>query len=105
MTLAKALQRCAVHSGLPLGVLCRAVWEIPECLIPIVERGDQFNLQMLDIAEGDPKVPTLAERTLSLTSEPVEATPSEELALDPRQRPALPLGFSLSWTKEADLPP
>ena len=105
VALVKVLQRCAVHPGMPPGVLCRAVQELCRCLNHVVERGDQFNLQMLDMAERDPKAPTLAKRAPSPTSETEEAAPSEGLSLVPIQR-SLPLpGFTLLWANESDPPP
>ena len=105
VALAKALQRCTVHSRMPLGVLLRAVQELHKCLAPMVENGDQFDLKMLDIGERDPESPTSAERALSVTPEREEATSSEELALVPRWGTPLPPKFTLSWMDESSPPP
>ena len=63
------------HDGMPPGELCRAMQELHECLAPVVEGGDEFDLQMLNMAERKPETPTSAERALSLTSKLEEAAP------------------------------
>ena len=100
--LIKDLERCAVHSRMPLGVLCRAVQELHECLVSVVQSSDLLDLGMLDVAEKDPMVPTSEGRSPSPipweelpigvttpskphASEPGEATQPEGLALVPRQ--------------------
>ena len=49
-----ALQSCAMWSITPSGVLCGALQELCQCLIPLVEEDSLLNLEMLDIAEKDP---------------------------------------------------
>ena len=63
VALAMAIQRCAVHSRMPPGMLCRAVQELHRCLAPMIESGDQVDLKMLDVARRDPVAPTSTERT------------------------------------------
>ena len=122
VALGKALQRCDVHSGVPMKVLCRAVLELHECLASIIQSGNLLDLEMLDVAEKDPLAPASEGRAPSpmpraeplvgaivpselSASEPGEATPPEELTLVPRWRP-LPLpGFSLSWADESNPSP
>ena len=65
VALAKALQRSTVHSGMPLRVLCGAVQELQECLTYVIQSGDLFNLEMLDVAEKDPMTLTPEGRALS----------------------------------------
>ena len=113
-----ALQRCAVHSRMPPGVLCRAVQELHRCLTTMIESGDQFDLNMLDEARRDPMAPASAERAPLLTprmeelisvsapndppsSEPKEAVQPQELALVPRRRLPVSPGFTLSWVDES----
>ena len=108
VALAKALKRCAVHSGMPPGVLWRVVQELCECLTSVIQSGNLVDLEMLDMAEKDPMAPTSEVRALlpmprkeplvSVTSpsepstlEPEDTTPPEECALVPRWRPLLPL--------------
>ena len=45
MELAMALQRCTVCSGMPMGMLCRAVKELCRCFIPMIVSGDLVNLR------------------------------------------------------------
>ena len=59
VALAMALQRYTVHSITPPGVLWRAVQELHRCLAPVIESGDQFDLEMLDVARRDPMAPNL----------------------------------------------
>ena len=120
--LAKALQRCAVYSGIPLSVLCRAVQELYECLPSMIQSGNVVDLEMLDVAEKGHVAPASEGRALSLmprleppvsvtapneliTLEPEVATPSEDLTLVPRWRPPPPSGFSLQWADESNSPP
>ena len=120
--LAKALQRCAVHSGMPLGVPCTAVQELCGCLTSMIQSGNMVDLEMLDVAEKDPVAPASeggapspmprAEPPVSVTTpgelialEPEEAAPWKELTLVPRQRPPPPPGFSLQWADESDSTP
>ena len=120
--LAKALQRCTVHSRMPPGVFCGALQELHECLASVIQSSNLLDLEMLDVAEKDHvapasegRAPLLIPRTESLVSatipselsasEPGEATPPEELALVPRLRPSPPSGFSLSWADESDPSP
>ena len=119
VALAKALQRCAVHSRMLPGVLCRAVQELCECLTYVIQSGNLFDLEILDVAEKDPMPLTPEGRASSprvdplvgvttpsepSTSEPVEAAPPEELALMPRWRPPSPPGLSLTWADEHETP-
>ena len=93
------------------GVLCGAVQELCKCLTPIVESGNQFDLEMMDVVKKDPMVPASAEgaqlskpRAEELpivtapskptASEPEEAAQSEEFAIVPRKRPPLPCSLS-----------
>ena len=64
VALAKALQRCAVCSRMPLGVLCGAVQELHNCFTSVVQSGDIFDLEMLDVAEKDPMAPASEGRAL-----------------------------------------
>ena len=110
VTLALALQRCAVHSGTPLGVLCRAEQELCGCLTPVDESGNHLELKTLDMARKDPVAPTSTERALSPRSraeepisvpalsdpptlEPEEAAQPEELVLVPKRRPPASLAL------------
>ena len=123
VALGKALQRCNVHSKMPLGVLCRAVQELCKCLTSVIQSGDLVDLEILEVAEKDPVTHTSAWRTPSLiqrveplvsvtvpselsASDPGEAAPPEELTLVLRQSPLLPPCFYLSWADGSDsLPP
>ena len=115
------LQRCTVCSGLPPEMLCTAVQELHMCLTSMIESGNLVDLEMLDMAEGDPVTPTSRGRALSTmtraeppvgvtapsqptTSKPEEAAPPKELTLVPRWRPPAPPGLSLSWADESDSP-
>ena len=114
VALAMAFQKCTVHSGMPLGILCRAVQELCRCLISMSEKGDLVNLNMLDVAKRDPMAPTSKGKAPSLmprleplvsmatpsepsASEPEEARLPGKLILVPRWRPLAPPGFSLPW--------
>ena len=63
VVLTLALQRCAVHSRTPPGVICWAVQDLCKCLAPMVESGDQIDLEMLDVVKRDPVVPASTERS------------------------------------------
>ena len=119
VALAKALQRCAVHSRMPPGVIHRAMWELHVCLTYVIQSGNLLDLEMLGVAEKDPMAPAPEGRALLLmlrveplvsvttpsepsASKPEETTPPEEVALMPRQKPLPAPGFSLSWTNESD---
>ena len=110
VAMTKALQRCAVCSGMSLGVLCKAVQELHECLTSVIQNGNLVDLRILNMAEKDPVAPAPPQRTPSLmprveplvsvttpselsTSELEEAAPLEELTLVPRWRPLPPPGF------------
>ena len=67
VALAMTLQRCTVHSRMPPGVLCRAVQELHRCLTPMIESGDQFELNMLNVARRDPMAPAPTQSALLLT--------------------------------------
>ena len=116
-----AFQRCAVHSGMPPGVLCRAVQQLHRCLSPLLEKGNLLDLEMLDVARKDPMTPAPAERASSLRPrveepvgvptpnelsalEPEEAAQSEDLALVQRRLLAPP-GFTLSWVNKSGSSP
>ena len=58
VTLAVALQSCAVQSGTSPGVLCGAVQDPYQCLAPLIEKDGLLNLEMLDVAKKDPLAPT-----------------------------------------------
>ena len=61
VALAWALQRCAICSGTPPGMLCGAVQELCRCLAPLLQRGNLLDLTMLDVAEKNlvtPPIPT-----------------------------------------------
>ena len=122
VALAKVLQRCTVHSWMPLVVLCRAVQELHECLASVIQSSNPLDLGMLDVAEKDPVPPASEGRSPSLipqveppigvtvpgeasTLEPGEATQPEGLTLVPRQRLLPPPAFSLLWADESDPPP
>ena len=113
---------------MPPGVLCRAVQELCRCLTPVIESGNQFDLDMLNVAERDPVAHTSAERvhiadtreeepisvpapSYPLASEPEEAVQPEELALVPREDHHAPWVYPFMgrwvWTtllEEADWP-
>ena len=63
VALAMALQRCAICSGLPPGMLCRAVQELCWCLTPVIESGNLIDFEMLDVARRDPMASTSAGST------------------------------------------
>ena len=122
VALAKALQRCAVCSRMPPGVLCRAVQECHECLASMTHIGNLVDLEILDVAEKDPVAPASKGRSLLLmprveplvgvttpselsASEPEEATMLEELTLVPRWRPLPSPGFSLPWADRSNSSP
>ena len=52
--LVKALQRCADHFGMPLGMLLGAVEELHECLPSVIQSGDLVDFKILDVVEKDP---------------------------------------------------
>ena len=56
VALVKALQSCAVQSGMPLGVLCGAEQELHKCLAPLIE-DSLLKLERLDVVEKDPMAP------------------------------------------------
>ena len=62
-----ALQRCAVHSGTPLGMLCRAVQELHRCLTSVIESGDLINLKDVRCGLKDPMAPASKGRAPLLT--------------------------------------
>ena len=45
VVLAIVLQRSAIHAGTFLDVFCGAVHELHNCLVPVVEEGDLFNME------------------------------------------------------------
>ena len=66
VVLALALQQCAIQSRMPPGMLCRAVQEFHRCLAPLLEKGDELDISVLDMVEKDPVTPSiLTERTSS----------------------------------------
>ena len=89
VALVMALQRFAVHSRMPPGVLCGAVQELCRCLAPLLERGDLLDLDMLNVARKDPMTPAPAERALSLRPRAEELigvpAPSMPTALEPEK--------------------
>ena len=98
--LGKALQRCTVHSRIPLGVLCGAVQELHECLTPIVERGDQFDLHMLG-----PQRPHLGrEDPITDIWASGSCTPRGPCPGSKMETTANP-GLSLSWADESNSSP
>ena len=45
VTLAIVLQRCTMHARASPDVFCGAVQELHNCLGPVVEKGDLFNVE------------------------------------------------------------
>ena len=80
------LQSCAVRSGTPTRVLCRAVQEICQCLALLLEGDSLLSLEMLDVAEEDPVVITalagapMPDRGPSPEGVPLQMAGVEELA-------------------------
>ena len=109
---AMALHRCALHSRMPPGVLCRAVQELCRCLAPLLERGVLLDLDMLVMTRKDLMTPAPAERASSqrprveepisvpassepTVSEPEEAAQPEEFAVVLSRRPLASPGLTL----------
>ena len=67
--LAIVLQRCAVHSGESPNLLCGAVWDLHDCLRPMVKQDNLLAMlaKVLKGAGKDPVAPPLAERGPSPT--------------------------------------
>ena len=86
IALAMALQRCAVQLGMPPGVLCGVVQQLCQCLAPLLEGGDLFNLEMLDIAKKYPVAPAPASASASPTPEPKE---EEQITLQVPEEPCV----------------
>ena len=112
VALAIVFQRCAIHAGASPDVFCGAVQELYDCLIPMVEEGDLFNMEkeMWEGVRKDPVAPTSLKRAPSLTprvEEPTRTTEPnppptsklegamspEDLALVQRRCPLPPPGF------------
>ena len=126
VVLAQTLQRCAVQSGMPQGMLCRAVQELCKCLAPLLKKGDLLNLTILDVMEKDPVTPHVPterasspekisepreEEQIDLpapnkqpASEPEKPACSGELALAQRILPLAPPVFTGSWSDDS-VPP
>ena len=90
VVLALVLQRCAIWSGMPLGVLCRAVQELHRCLTPVLESGNLLDLTMLDVVEKNPMTPPVPTERAS-SPEPREEepiglpTPAKLPTLEPKE--------------------
>ena len=82
VALAMVLQRCTICSVMPLGVLCGVVQELHKFLTPLIESGDQFYLEMLDMVKRDPVVPASAQRASSPTPRA-----EEQMYLPPASQP------------------
>ena len=52
-----ALQRNAIWSKMPPGVLCWVVQELHSCLAPLLEEVNLLDLEMMDMAKKDPVAP------------------------------------------------
>ena len=57
--LAIVLQQCAIWAGVPPDAFCGEVKELQECLVPVVEEGNFFNMEK-EIWEGVMKDPMVA---------------------------------------------
>ena len=77
MGLAQALQWCAVESGAPPEVLCKAIQDLCRCLVPLMERGNLLHLSILEVMEEEAMTtsPSPAKETGYLDEEP---EPQEE---------------------------
>ena len=114
VVLVMALQRCAVHSGRPPCMLCRAVQELCSCLVPLVEKGNLLDLEMLDVSMKDPVMPapelqevdstTPSSPTITEISEPAGTTHTEERALVLRHLLSTPPRFTRPWVEESGRP-
>ena len=76
VVLAIVLQRCTIHARASPDVFCRVVQELRNCLVPMVEASNLFNMEK-EIWEGvrkDPIAPTSLKRAPSLTPRAEEPT-------------------------------
>ena len=76
VALAIVLQRCAIHAGASPNVFCRVVQKLHECLAPMVEEDEPFNMET-EILQGTrkgPVAPTSSERAPSPMPEVEEPT-------------------------------
>ena len=76
VVLAIVLWRCAIHAGASPSVFCRVVQELHNCLVPMMEVGNLFNMKM-EIWEGvrkDPVATTPSRGVPSLTPRVKEPT-------------------------------
>ena len=84
-----------------MGVLCRVVQELCQCLAPLIEEGCLLRLEMLDVAEKDPVAPTPAPAPSSLTPNPEEEqvtlTPNESCTSEPEGAAFLEGELTLVW--------
>ena len=101
VALAMALQSCAVQLGIPQGGVCSMVQELHQCLAPLIEEGCLLKLEMLDVVEKNPMVPTPASAPSSPIPDPEEEqaipTPEEPCALGPEEAACSEEGLTLIW--------
>ena len=102
-----------MQSGIPSGVMCRAVQELCRCLSPLLEKGDLLDVSMWDVAEKNPVTPLVpTERASSLEQKPgpleVEPTalpaPNIQEALEP-EGAACPGELAFVWRRLPPKPP
>ena len=79
ITLAVALQSCAVQLGMPLGVLCGVVQGLHQCPAPLLEGDYLLNLEMLVVAEKESMAPAPASPTPEPKEDQITLQVPEEL--------------------------
>ena len=65
VVLAIMLQRCAICASVSPDMLCGAVQETHDCLVPVVERGELFNMEEIWEEVKDPIATTPSNRVPS----------------------------------------
>ena len=113
VVLATVLQRCVIHARASPDVFCRAVQELLNCLVIVVEKGDLFNMEkeIWEVVRKDPMttnpsksvplpMPRVQEPTSTTASDPPHASKlegavsPEDMALMLRRQSLPPSGFS-----------
>ena len=75
VALARALQRCTMQSGTPLGRLGGAIKDLHQCLTYLIKMDDLLSISMLDVAE---EKPLTSLKPTEKTGQPDKPEPWEE---------------------------